>query len=258
MSIIGVPNTTTFSLADVIAAVNPSSNDLQECFNDAISGAFNTTYDESKDELDDFRDYGNSASSQNLVTIANSNYTITTACNATRNYTLWKNRNPAVVKDGDKFWLNSGGSPGSAFPGNTSIPDLEYYGFGSGLNSVKFQIDSSGVVYNTIFCSLPSYTLTDVYYVLSGGGNSTPVDLYYSSTIGNASNLEVGDILYTDSNLENELDIPLGWAEESITYKQTGSTASTTVAGNTCTVTEITINENNPGVISNLVSYVIC
>jgi len=40
----GVPNTTNFSLADVVAAVLPSSNDLQECFNDAVDDAFDSTY----------------------------------------------------------------------------------------------------------------------------------------------------------------------------------------------------------------------
>ncbi len=252
----GVPNTNTFSLADVVAVVNPSSNDLQECFSDAISGAFNTTYDEDKDELDDFRDYGNSASAQNLVSIANSNYTSATACNATRSYSVWKNRNPAVVKDGDKFWLNSGGSPGSTFPGNTSVPDLEWYGFGSGLNSVKFQIDSSGVAYNTTFCSLPSYTLTDVYYILSGGGYSTPVDYYYSSTIGDASNLQVGDILYEDANLETPLEIPSG-SNGKKAFLQDGTTATTTVGNGACARTEIVLYDS-PGIIQRIETYSIC
>lgn len=257
MSLIGVPDTTTFSLADVVAAVNPTTRDLVDCFADAVSGAFNTTYDEDKDELDDFRDYGNSASSQNLVSIANSDYTTTTACNATRNYSVWKNRNPAIVKDGDKFWLDSGGSPGSLFPGNTSVPDLEWYGFGSGLNSVKFQIDSSGVAYNTTFCSLPSYTLTDVYYTLSGGGDSTPVDYYYSSTIGDASNLQVGDLLYEDANLETPLEIPSGFNTKK-SFFQDGTTATTTVGSGACAKTEIVIYEDSPGIIQRIDTYSVC
>lgn len=247
MSLIGVPNTTTFTLADVIAAVNPSSNDLQECFNDAISGAFNTTYDEDKDELDDFRDYGNNAAAQNTVQIANSNYSNSTACNASRSFSVLKNRNPAIVKDGDKIWLTNG----SIFPGNTSIPDLEWYGFGSGLNSVKFQINSVGVVYNTVFCSLPSYTLEDVY--LAG---SSPNDYYYSSTIGSASNLQVGDLLYTDSDLENELTVPSG--ETKLKFFQAGTTSTTTVGSNSCAMTEIIIYEGSPGIIQSIITYGVC
>lgn len=258
MSLTGVPNTTTFTLADVIAAVNPSSNNLQECFNDAVSGAFNTTYDEDKDELDDFRDYGNSASSQNLISIANSNYSASTACNATRNYSVWKNRNPAIVKNGDKLWLDNFGSPGSTFPGNITTPDLEWYGFGSGLNSVKFQINSLGIVYNTTFCSLPSYTLTDVYYKLSaGGGNSTPVDYYYSSTIGAASNLKEGDILYEDSDLETPLELPSGISIKH-TFYQDGTTGSTTAGNGTCAETAIIIYEDSPGIIQSIRTYSVC
>ena len=247
MSLIGVPNTTTFTLADVVAAINPSSNDLQECFNDAVSGAFNTTYDEDKDELDDFRDYGNNAGAQNTVQIANSNYSSSTACNASRSFSVLKNRNPAIVKDGDKIWLTNG----NTFPGNISTPDLEWYGFGSGLNSVKFQISSLGVVYNTVFCSLPSYTLEDVY--LSGG---SPTDYYYSSTIGVASNLEVGDLIYTDSDLENELTV--GTGEVKKTFFQDGTTSTTTIGVNSCAVTEFVIYEDSPGVIQSLRTYSVC
>ena len=68
----GVPNTTDFSLADVIAAVLPSSNDLDECFTDAIQGAFNYTYNPGGNQntnLLNFRDYGNDTAAQNQVYI---------------------------------------------------------------------------------------------------------------------------------------------------------------------------------------------
>ncbi len=49
-----VPNTTTFSLQDVINAVSPSSNDLVECFNDANPDYFNDTY-----KAQYYAEYGN-------------------------------------------------------------------------------------------------------------------------------------------------------------------------------------------------------
>ena len=53
-----VPNTTTFDLDTVVSVVNPTTDDLQDCFNDAISSYFNPTYEGSKNSLLNFRDYG--------------------------------------------------------------------------------------------------------------------------------------------------------------------------------------------------------
>ena len=59
----GVPNTTTFTLqdvADVISVVNPSTDDLTECFTYSVSGKFDPSYgpgDESN--LLQFRNYAN-------------------------------------------------------------------------------------------------------------------------------------------------------------------------------------------------------
>jgi len=246
MSIIGVPNTTTFSLADVIAAVNPSSNDLQECFNDAVSNAFNATYDEDKDELDDFRDYGNNASAQNTIYIANSNYTISTACGASRTFAVLKNNNPATVSNGDKIWLTNG----SIFPGNTDIPDLEYYGFGSGVTSVRFQISSAGVVYNVSSCS-SSLTLTSVLYDDTGGFTGSQT-LYYDSSIGDAENLQPGDILYTNSSLSTPLGSNPGTTP--LKYYQYATTATTTICddgiGNSGHVASFELTNSTNGVIS--------
>lgn len=54
----GVPNTTTFSLQDVVDEVNPTTDDLQDCFNDANSDYFDSTYSGSKNSLYNFRNYG--------------------------------------------------------------------------------------------------------------------------------------------------------------------------------------------------------
>jgi hypothetical protein len=53
-----VPNTTTFTLQDVVDEVNPTTDDLQDCFSDAIADYFNPTYEGSKNSLLNFRDYG--------------------------------------------------------------------------------------------------------------------------------------------------------------------------------------------------------
>jgi len=219
----GVPNTTDFSLADVIAAVLPSSNDLDECFTDAIQGAFNYTYNpggNTNTNLLNFRDYGNDIAAQNQVYITPDEFNPTGACSTSRTVLAWKNNNPNSVQNGDKFWEDDNGSPGDPYPGGGGF---QFFGAFTGLNSASFKLSSLGIASNVTFCSLPSLVLSDVYYFPSGSSTpTTPVDYYYSSTIGNASNLSVGDILYTDAALTT----PLNYA--SSYYLQNGSSATTT------------------------------
>lgn len=53
-----VPNTGTFDLDTVVDVVVPTTNDLVDCFSDAITGYFDPTYSGSKDRLSNFRNYG--------------------------------------------------------------------------------------------------------------------------------------------------------------------------------------------------------
>lgn len=238
----GVPNTTDFSLADVKAAVLPSSDDLQECFNDAVDDAFDSTYGPGdKSNLLQFRNYGNDIAAQNPLYMG-SQYG-TDACGATRNISVWKNKNPNSVENGDKFWADSGGSPGSPYSGQSF---LSYTCF-TGLNAVTFNLSSSGIASNVEFCSLPSLVLSDVYYYLTGSTFSTPVNYYYSSTIGDASNLAAGDILYTDANLTTPLGTHSGYGSN-IRYLQNGAANTTTICGSGST-SDINISSNNTGVI---------
>lgn len=218
----GVPNTTTFTLADVVAAVLPSSDDLQECFDDAVDDAFDSTYGPGdKSNLLQFRNYGNDIAAQNPVYIGSQ--WGADACGATRNTLVWKNKNPSSVENGDKFWVDSSGSPGSPFPGQSFLS----YTCLTGLNAVTFNLSSSGIASNVEFCSLPSLVLSDVFYYVNGTTPSTPVDLYYSSDIGAASNLTPGDILYTDADLTTPLGMHSGYGDDT-KYFQWGSSASTT------------------------------
>lgn len=53
-----VPNTTTFTLQNVVDVVNPTTDDLVDCFADAITNKFDSNYSGSKDSLLNFRNYG--------------------------------------------------------------------------------------------------------------------------------------------------------------------------------------------------------
>ena len=251
----GVPNTTDFTLADVIAAVLPSSNDLDECFTDAIQGAFNTTYNpggNTNTNLLNFRDYGNDIAAQNPVQI-NTGRNSGEACGGPRNIAAWKGRNPNSVQNGDKFWQDSSGSPGNPYPG---VSFTVYAAF-SGLNSVSFNLSSTGIASNVTFCSLPSLTLTDVYwYDTSTQSYVTPRDYYYSSDIGDASNLTPSDIIYKDSSLT----VPLERGQpnqESLSgygpmYLQQGSTGTTTFCSGNGDVAIFVITTASVGVLQNI------
>ena len=58
-----VPNTTTFSLQDVVDEINPTTDDLVDCVSDATSGSYDGAYYSSPaTSLLEFRNYGGSSS----------------------------------------------------------------------------------------------------------------------------------------------------------------------------------------------------
>ena len=55
-----VPNTTTFSLQDVVNEITPTTNDLVDCVSDATAGSYDSTYYTAPaTSLLEFRNYGN-------------------------------------------------------------------------------------------------------------------------------------------------------------------------------------------------------
>ncbi len=53
-----VPNTTTFTLQNVVNEVNPTTDDLVDCFADATNSSFDSNYSGDKNNLLNFRNYG--------------------------------------------------------------------------------------------------------------------------------------------------------------------------------------------------------
>ena len=54
-----VPDTNTFTLQEVIDEVNPTTNDLKDCFADANDSRFDSLYSGAKNSLLNFRNYNN-------------------------------------------------------------------------------------------------------------------------------------------------------------------------------------------------------
>ena len=103
----GVPNTTTFTLQNVVDVVNPTTDDLEACFDDAVAGDFDSSYgpgDESN--LLQFRNYG----AGSLTSFLGSVWTTGNLCGQTMNTTYYHNgsgTNPVV---GDIVYTDSGGT----------------------------------------------------------------------------------------------------------------------------------------------------
>jgi hypothetical protein len=103
----GVPDTTTFTLQDVVDEVNPTTDDLVDCFDDAVAGDFDSSYgpgDESN--LLQFRNYG----AGSLTSFLGSVWTTGNLCGQTMNITYYHNgsgTNPVV---GDIVYTDSGGT----------------------------------------------------------------------------------------------------------------------------------------------------
>ena len=101
----GVPNTTTFTLQNVVDVVDNDDN-LVGVFNDAVASKFDPAYSGVKNNLLNFRNYDSSSNTSFLGSVA-SNINV---CVLTMNITYYHNgsgTNPAV---GDTVYTDSGGT----------------------------------------------------------------------------------------------------------------------------------------------------
>jgi len=84
--------------------------------------------------------------------------------------------------------------------------------------------------------------LSDVFYDTSGNPPYPTYTYYYDSSIGDASNLDVGDTVYSNAQLTTTLPAD--------TYYQAGSSASTTHCSTVQYLMSMTVNSS--GVITNI------
>ena len=130
----GVPNTTTFTLQNVVDVVNPTTDDLVDSFADAVSSKFDSDYEGSKNQLLNFRNYDGVT----LIAVTMSSGTSKDVCNETPNitrYTDGSNFDGPVV--GDVVYTNSTG---------TSFLASGNYKSQMGSSGSNVQIGSNGVV----------------------------------------------------------------------------------------------------------------
>ena len=140
-----VPNTTTFTLQDVVTEVNPTTDDLVDCFADAVASKFDSNYSGSKNSLLNFRNYG-------AVTITTFHLTVNTpkssfACYGTANNVAYHNGGAnTIAAVGDTVYSNSAGT--TTYPAGT-------YGqtfYSGGYIGSRIVVNSSGVVTAYYLC----------------------------------------------------------------------------------------------------------
>ena len=138
-----VPDTTTFELQDVVDEVNPTTDDLLDCFADAVASKFDSTYEGSKNQLLNFRNYGA------LTAFLTSSLTFRAACSAgagNQNATFYHDGSGSAPAAGDIVYTNSAGT---AFPAVGSRP---YYTASGQTPSARYNTNSSGVVLQFLSC----------------------------------------------------------------------------------------------------------
>lgn len=135
-----VPDTTTFTLDDVVTEVVPTTDDLVDCFADAVAASFDSSYEGSKDRLLNFRNYG-AVSYTAFTTSSTAMGAVNKACGqstgTTRYYT------GASFANGSVVWNTSSG---------TGVPSNGYYTtYLGGMTRYSYYL-TSGVVSSFTTC----------------------------------------------------------------------------------------------------------
>ena len=140
-----VPDTTTFTLQDVVTEVNPTTDDLVDCFADAVSSKFDSNYSGSKNSLLNFRNYGAFTLTTFHLTVNTPKSTL--ACNGTANNVAYHNGGSGTIAAiGDTVYSNLSGT--IPYPAGT-------YGqtfYSGGYIGSRIVVNSSGVVTAYYLC----------------------------------------------------------------------------------------------------------
>jgi len=166
-----VPDTNTYSLQDVVDEINPTTDDLQDCVNDASSGSYDGAYYSSPaTSLLEFRNYGGTPAVLTLTT-SGDNFVVGNATvfqsiqlefeyvsHSSTGYAAIVTDSGSTVNVGDTKIINTVGGPGniwnlSAFtnPYSVSAPisGVATVTIGIKINSTGTDTFPTGQVTNT-------------------------------------------------------------------------------------------------------------
>ena len=158
-----VPNTTTFDLEDVVNEINPTTDDLVDCFADANDDFFDPTYEGSKNSLLNFRNYN--AYYEGILYIVDKNYVDSSE--------PWSD----VTDEGVTTTNNDGYT--NSFSIASQIADTGSPGLASAILCLSHNVSFSGSWYSDWF--MPSKDSLDTMYT-----NKTAVNNQIISQSGDA------------------------------------------------------------------------
>ena len=149
-----VPNTTNFTLQDVVDEINPTSDTLLQCFAQAQDSAFVTAYKGSKDRLSNFRGYNH-----------NSGYSLTeyrlSYFGSSDSFKCSADLNPNISKysynSGEEHYINNiifngSTSTSSVFQGGNLWYRIALDASNPGVAWV-YKINNSGVITDKVNCT---------------------------------------------------------------------------------------------------------
>jgi hypothetical protein len=108
----GVPNRADFTLQDVVNAINPTTDDLQDCVNDAIEGYYDTNYYTAPaTSLKEFRNYGNEICTLNDLQVSTTDPTNANGDNGTATITYSGNVGSVTYNINGGSFISAPSSP---------------------------------------------------------------------------------------------------------------------------------------------------
>ena len=149
----GVPNTTTFTLQNVVDTVNPTTDDLVDSFADAVASKFDDSYEGSKNQLLNFRNYDGTTSLPSFLgSVGTASSVNPCSPPLTMNITYYHNgsgTNPVV---GDTVYSDSSGS--TTVGGGTGARKMRA-NIASGGTTLFFAREQTGIIGSTLACGPP-------------------------------------------------------------------------------------------------------
>ena len=152
----GVPNTTTFTLQNVVDTVNPTTDDLVDSFADAVASKFDDSYEGSKNQLLNFRNYDGTTSLPSFLgSVGTASSVNPCSPPLTMNITYYHNgsgTNPVV---GDTVYSDSSGSTTFGGGGVGSTERRFRANISSGGTAVSFGRTANGIIVSVLACGPP-------------------------------------------------------------------------------------------------------
>jgi len=134
-----IPNTDNgWGLQDVITEVNPTTDDLVDCFADAVASKFDSNYEGSKNQLLNFRNYGAVTAFTSFSTSTNATSS-RLVCAKLLDITRYHTGTATYPVTGDTVWNTSSG---------TGVPGDGWY---KSANNTGY-FTTSGVVTSVAIC----------------------------------------------------------------------------------------------------------